>query len=285
MKTNTVAYFSTIIALCLLAASCETPNDTVAFIDPVFAYVVPSTPKLLARIVDKVIVLPENGTSAALYAALDETSSPVVLLSPLLATEIDAILSMDDARAVLTFGEESRPAAPRLFQAAFSKKDAANLAGKAAALESRHNKTGTKTVGLFAGASEKDLRESAAAFSEGFFANGGTIDPMLEIVMDDFSQSTAQKLASMDIQIAYVSAPPDTIERWIREAFDPYSYIVAEMPLPSEKQRTLADELVVWDIASTARLLLKAAERGNNVPEAGIWRMLRIETRRRKSSY
>jgi hypothetical protein len=279
LKTNPRICFSAISMFFLVTLSCQPPKNTAGFIDPVFAYAVPSTAKLFSAQVRHVTVLPENGTSAALYAELEHTSPRVVLLSPLLFTEIDAVLSMDESRKVAIFGEYPRPANPRLFQAIFSRTDAARLAGSTAALEARKDPAGAKVAALFAGDTQEALQAVAKAFSESFLASGGSDAPVLELSAEDFSQGIAQKMASLDVQIAYISAPPDVIGRWIREAFDPYAFIIAEIALPDEPEYTFAGTLVVWDIASTLQLLLSGIENENNALIAGKWKIQHKENR------
>ena len=275
-------FLAPLMALGILFTSCQAPQGTAGFIDPVFAYAVPSSARLFASAVRDVIILPETGTSAALYAGLEGLSPRVVLLSPLLATEIDSILSTDDSRIVAIFGESTEKAKPRVHAAGFSSIDAARQAGSTAAAETSAGKADAKVCGLFAGSSMEELRAAAAAFSEAYVASGGRGEPLLEMVEDGFSQALAQKIASFDVRIAYVSAPPDSAERWIREAFDPDAYVMAELPLPSEQHPTLADALVVWDIGSTLRMLLAGIENGNNEHVSGVWNIQSAESRNGK---
>jgi hypothetical protein len=263
----------------ILMCACQAPQGTAGFIDPVFAYAVPSTGRLFSSVVRSVIVLPETGTSAALYAGLEELAPRVVLLSPLLASEIDSILSMDDSRIVAIFGEGSRSASPRLHSAEFSPTEAARLAGSAAATENSGFRPGSRVAGVFAGAPIENLRKASAAFAAAYAEAGGSGTPILETTEEDFSQALAQNLVSLDIGIAYVSAPPDTTERWLREAFDPFAYLMVEMPLPSSRHQTLADAMVVWDIGATLRTLFAGIENGSHGQLAGIWGIKLNDTR------
>ncbi len=265
-------------ALAMVSASCQAPQGSAGFIDPVFAYAVPSARKHFSSLVRDVVVLPETGTSAALYASLGELSPRIVLLSPLLVTEVDAILSMDDTKIIGIFGEMPGKQEPRLYTAEFSALEAARYAGAAAAAESRKSRSGLMVGGLFAGASREDLQQASEAFATAYSESGGLGTPLLELVTEDFSQAVAQKLALLDIGLAYISAPPDLTERWIKEAFDPYAYIFALQAMPPDEPQTLADALVTWDIASTLRLLLAGIESRKNEHVAGVWKINRIES-------
>jgi hypothetical protein len=276
-KVTNRFFFARLLSLGMLFSSCQSPNGTAGFIDPVFAYAVPSSARLFASEVRSVTILPDEGTSAALYASLKESSPRVVLLSPLLASEIDTILSMDESKTVAIFGEGTRKIRSRLYSAEFSSIEAARLAGSAMATAEKTLESGTLVCALFAGASLDGSRKAATAFSEAYAASGGDENPLIEMVEEGFSQELAKKLASLDIGTAYVSTPLESTERWIREAFDSHAFIMAELPLPSERHQTLADALVIWDISSTLRLLFAGIENGNNERIAGAWKIERNE--------
>jgi hypothetical protein len=190
---------------------------------------------------------------------------------------------MDDSRIVAIFGEGSRSAAPRLHSAEFSSIEAARLAGSAAAAENSGTQAGSRVAGVFAGAPIETLQKASGAFAAAYAAAGGSGTPVLETTEEDFSQALAQKMASLDIGIVYVSTPPDTTERWLREAFDPFAYLIAEMPLPSSRHQTIADAMVVWDIGATLRTLSAGIENGSHGQMAGIWGIKLNDTRHRKA--
>jgi hypothetical protein len=243
------------------------------------AYAVPSTARLFSSVVRDVVALPESGTSAALYAGIEELSPRVVFLSPLLSSEIETILSMDPSRIVAMYGEGSPKAEPRLYVAEFSRVEAARLAGAFVAAEVNQGAAGLKVAAIFSGSTMESRRSASEAFNAAFLSAGGTGTPSLELVTEDYSHEVARKLASLDIRAAYVSAPPDTVERWVREAFDPFASIIAEYALPSDQMETHAGALVTWDVGSTLKRLSEAIEASNNERIPGTWSVKRVTSR------
>ena len=241
-----------------------------AFIDPVFAYAAPEAAKAFGETVRETVVLPDAGTSAALYASLDATRPSWVFLSPLLASEINGILSRDESTRVAYLGDASPSAAPRLCTATFSSVDASRLAGARAAAESM-KATGLDAFGVGAVFVE---REAADAFVAAYSAAGGQGESFVEMAPYGFSQAAADRLKALDIRVGYVSASPKDSERWVRQAFDQYAFVLAEFPLPSERPVSAADALVAWDMDATLSVLHDVMTAGRDGNSPGIWRFL-----------
>ena len=236
-----------------------------AFVDPVIAYAAPQAASSFYGSAGTVVTLPDEGAAAALFAALDVEDPRVVFLSPLLASEIEGILSRNAETLVAYLGDAVLASNPRLFAAVFSPTDAARLAGESLAVRSG------KRDGAMVGAIFQDS-EAAEAFMASYTAAGGEPAPVMEIAASGFSQAVADSLKALDIGSGYVSAAPRDAERWVREAFDSYAFIVTENRLPPERWVSAASASVAWDFDGTLKALRTAIEAGRPGNMTGKWR-------------
>jgi len=219
-----------------------------------------------------VTILPESDLSAALYAVIDTEKPDSVILSPLLASEISSILGRNDTTRVAYLGTAPLEAHPRLYAALFSSVDAAETAGTlAAAKTSKLSGEGAdRVVVVVSGSTESEVL--SAAFSRAFAEAGGQDTPLVELAPQGFSQESADRLRALDVRVAYVAASPRDTDRWVREGFDRYAFIIAEYPLPSGSPGSWADAFVCWDIDATLEVLGKNLVTGLPGVSGGRWK-------------
>lgn len=263
-----------VMVLIFLAASCQAPRGTMALVDPVFSFLAPDSADAFKKVARRVIVLPASGGSEALYAAIDAESPSVVFLSPLLASELPGILSRNATTAIAYLGMQPSISDANLYVAAFSDIEAARLSGSRAAMEaSRLPATEAMSVAIVAVSTDV-----SNAFTEAYLAAGGREQPLVESAAAGFSQAAADRLRDRDVRIAYVSAPPDEVERWIRQAFDPYTFVMAEYPLPGNMTVTAADVIVCWNVKEALRALDSAVDAATPGTIPAPWKL--VETKR-----
>lgn len=260
------------LAALLLApiASCRGPEGSLAVIDPVFAYLSPDGAKSFGSAARDAVTLPENGASAALYAAVDSARPRIVFLSPLLSPEIQAILSRDESARVAYLGNASPRPDARLYAAVFSSADAATMAAPIVASESAKIGAEARTAAVFAGIPDADA--VSAAFIEAFKAAGGRPEPILEVSQQGFSQAVADRLKAMDIRAAYIAAPPRDAERWASQAFDLSAFVVIEQGLPPSPTVSSADAFISWDIGASLSSLAERMEEEMPGTFPGAWK-------------
>ena len=262
-------------ATCLILSSCRGPAGSVAIVDPVIAYLSPGSVRSFSSVAGKPTILPETGTQAALYAALDAATPLTVFLTPLLGNEIPAILSRNDSTRVAYLGTAAPQPDPRLYAAIFSPIDAAEAGGRLAAEEASRlrGEPPARVAAVFSGAN--DIEARADAFVAAFVSAGGTGEPVIEFSASGFSQAVADKLKSMDIRVAYVSSSPRDSESWTVEAFDPYAFVAAEYAMPIDRSGSSANAFIVWDIEKTLSLLGANLSKDRFGSFPGAWKTVR----------
>jgi hypothetical protein len=243
----------------------------------VFAYLSPDSVKTYARAAQELALLPDSNASATLYATIDAQAPGIVLLSPLLASEIEPILSRNDETRVMYLGNAQPRSHPRLTAAVFYSMDAASRGGMLAAAESTRlmavpsaDRQPPRVVAVFAG--NGDAEACSDAFVEAYRAAGGYGEPMIEISAQGFVQAAAERLKTLDVRVGYIAAVPRDAERWARQAFDQYAYLAMEYSLPPLQTTSQADAFIVWDIEATlSTLVLKLSAEGEHI-EKGLWK-------------
>lgn len=258
-----------------MLASCRGPAGSVAFVDPVLAYLSPGTVRSFSAVAGEATVLPDTGPQAALYAALDDAAPATVFLTPLLGSEIRTILSRDDRTRVAYVGTASPEPDPRLYAAILSSADAAAAGGRLAAEEASRlgGAAPVRVAAVFSGADDAGAR--AAAFVAAYASAGGTDEPIVESTAAGFSQAVAERLRAMDVRVAYIAAPPGDTERWAVEAFDPYAFVACEYALPADRPASSVDAFVAWDVAKTLANLGDSLSQGRPGSIPGAWKTIR----------
>lgn len=231
---------------------------------------VPDATAWYAAAAGKVIVLPEANAASTLYADIDAMKPRAVVLSPLLGSEIAAILGRDDDTRVAYAGYMTPMAHPRLFSATFSTVGAAELAGTVLASRATQIGTGLEYA-IFAGYPTEIATQAAESFVQAYDKAGGTEPPRVEILPEPYSQQLADRLRSLDIRAAYVSAPQGVTERWISKAFDGSAFIIVERAFPLRQTATMAAIQIIWDMKATLRLVIRRLEEGHNGDIPGVW--------------
>jgi len=222
-----------------------------------------------------------------LYGLLDNPSGNSILLSPLLGSEIEAILSRNDSTFVGYFGENKPKDHPRLFSTIFSPVDAARLAGAQAAVESLRQATGAevRVAAVFAPiipptqGDSVQTREASEAFLASYRQSGGVGEPYIEVSQQSFSQPAAERLAKLDIQVGYVSASPRETERWILQSFDEQTFKIVEYALPEAVPVFPVSALIVWDMEATLRLLHSNVSQHLSGSSPGTWKYVVFDKR------
>lgn len=265
--------------LCILMTACQSPESSLAIIDPVFAYLSPDSVKTYASAAQEFTILPDSNASTTLYATLDTQAPKTVFLSPLLASEIEPILSRNDETRVVYLGTVHPKPHPRLLAAIFYESDAAAQGGELAAAESNrlmakqaNESPPPRVAAVFAGISEAE--SCSAAFTKAYREAGGSGEPIIEISSQGFANSVAERLKTLDIRVGYISAAPRDAERWVRLAFDQYAYIALEYALPSRQTSSQADAFVIWDMDTTLSALVKKLSVHDSSPENGHWKIV-----------
>ncbi|MBU1078900.1 MAG: hypothetical protein KKB59_00285, partial [Spirochaetes bacterium] len=254
----------------LLAAACGRGASGLAVLDPVFAYLSPEAVRAYSGAAREVVVLPDEGASAALYAAIDAAAPETVYLSPLLASEIDSVLSRNATTRVAFLGANRPKDDPRLYAAVFSSSDAAAAAGAIAASESLKHGDAPLVAAVFSGT--VDHGAASEAFLSSFRESGGRGEPIIETSPQGYSQAVADRLKALDIWVGYVSAAPPDTERWIRQAFDEYAFVAAEFSLPPEGTDSSASSVVSWDVEETLAAIASRLEEESAGSFPGLWK-------------
>lgn len=263
--------------LTVFMTACQSPAASLAIIDPVFAYISPDAVQAFSSAARELTLLPDADASATLYATLDEQDPGTVFLSPLLASAIEPILARNAETRVVYFGPLQQTPHPRLHAAVFSSADAASRGGALAAAETSRLLAGLPAgtpppvvAAIFAGTA--DAETVSEAFTEAYFASGGTGEPMVEISGQGFAQAVAERLRTLDIRVGYIAAAPRDAERWVRQAFDQNAYVVMEYALPSPRATSRADVFIVWDIEETLSALVQKLPAEATGTEKGRWK-------------
>jgi len=266
-----------VLCLYVLLTACQSPVASLAVIDPVFAYLSPESVKVFSKATQSLALLPDSGASAALYATIDAQSPRSVLLSPLLASEIEPILKRNDETRVVYLGNARPEPHPRLTAAVFSSVDAATQGCLLAAAESTRltaelpsGNPPPSVAAVFSGIT--DAETCSGAFILAYRSAGGLGEPLIEISVQGFAQAAAERLKTLDIRIGYIAAPPRDAERWARQGFDQYAYLVLENPLPSSMTTSLADSFIIWDMEATLSALVKKQLAQEAGLEKGSWK-------------
>lgn len=269
----------TFLRLCRLVitvavlASCHAPDAAIAFVDPVLAAAVPDAGAWYAEVARRVVVLPESAAAATLHADIDSSKPRTIVLSPLLGSELAAILGRNETARVAYVGYATPTAHPRLVSSTFTAVEAAEAAGAALAARPAPLNAGL-AYALFAGYPPEFSARAAEALVRAYGKAGGIDPPRVEIIAEPFSQTLADRLHSLDIRAACLLAPEGEIERWISQAFDRSAYVIAARAFPLGPALTLAKAQVVWDMRSTLGDVIRRLDAGQNGDAPGIWRVL-----------
>jgi len=276
--------FTIVLSLYLLVSACQSPAASLAIMDPVFAYLSPDSIKTYSSAARDLALLPDADASAALYAVIDAQAPVTVFLSPLLAQEIDPILARNEQTRIVYLGNVQPKTSSRLYAAVFSSMDAASQGGRLAAAEAirldaeqQAGKIQTGVAAIFAGLSEAEA--CSEAFMVAYRTAGGPGEPLVEVSIQGFSQVVADRLASLDLRVGYLAAPPHDAERWARQGFDQSTYILMEYALPSQQTTSLADAFIAWDIAGTMSSLVEKLSAEVSGIEKGHWKTVLNEQR------
>ncbi len=266
-----------VFSLCILLTACQSPAASLAVIDPVFAYLSPDSVKAFSNAAHEVEMLPDSGASAALYATIDAQAPKSVLLSPLLASEIEPILKRNNETSVVYLGNVRPEPHPRLIAAVFSSVDAASQGGRLTAAESTRliaelpsGNPPPSIAAVFSGI--VDAEACSEAFMQAYRAAGGQGEPLVEISAQGFAQAMAERLKTLDIRIGYIAAPPREAERWARQGFDQYAHLVMEYALPTSGTTSLADAFIAWDVEATLTTLVLKLPANEAGLEKGSWK-------------
>jgi len=269
----------TILRLCLLVfaaailASCHAPDASIAFIDPILAAAVPDSMEWYAAAARRVVVLPETDAAATLYADIDTMKPRAIVLSPLLGSELLPILGRDETTRVAYIGYTMPTAHSRLFSATFTAVEAAEAAASVLAARAAHQ-SAMLAYAVFAGYPPETSARAAEALAQAYGKAGGIDPPRVEIIAEPFSQALADRLRSLDIRAAYVSAPEGETERWMAQAFDQSAYVIAARAFPLRPALTLAKAQVVWDMKATLDDVIIRLNASQNGDKPGIWQIL-----------
>jgi hypothetical protein len=242
-----------------------------AVIDPVFAYLEPAAARALEKASATSIKLPAENASAALYAAVDAAAPSVVYLSPLLAAEIQPLLSRGGETKIAYVGDAEPRSDPRLYASVFSSVDAAAAAARLIA--ARAGGQAPQNEGRIAVvASGPDAGAVSEAFVAAFRLAGGLGDPVIELAPQGFTQAAADRLKALDVSAAYISVQPKDIERWASLAFDRFAFVAAEYALPSLITSSSADAYLAWDVEASVAALSEALAEGASGSAPGAWK-------------
>lgn len=277
--------FRAALFACAILASCGRGEPgSAAFVDPVFAAAVPESIAAFKSVCDRVVILPEAETSATLYSTLSELKPRLVFLSPLLASEADEIAAAYPEAFIALFGWNAPPVArrsmPKLAEAVFARTGAASVAGRAiaSAIQGKPGAHPETVIAVFAGGGRSELSEASAAFADEF-AKAGRPSPMVEISQEAFSVEAAKRLSEVDAGFAFVSSPPDAIERWLSTAAIGAGCVAyAELSLPPTEPAGRTDIFVHWDLPGTFAELAGMAARGQAGLVEGKWSLVELES-------
>ena len=260
-----------------LACSCGGLDGSLAVVDPVLAYLSPGAAEAFGSYAEAVVVLPDEDASAALYAAIDSRSPETLFLSPLLVAEIPYILARGGETRVACVAAEAPASDPRVCAAVFSPVGAASVAGAVAAGEAIRLAGNAAPPIVAAVLSSGD--EARAAFVAAYAAAGGPGEPVVELADGGFSQAAADRLAAMDVRIAYVSVPPDQAARWLEAALDEYAFRIVAEAVPADGPIVAGvgparpyDVTIAWDFEATLADLTELLRSGGSGAVPGSWK-------------
>ena len=242
--------------------------DSLVILDPVLPVIAPDAAAALSRQGSKTLVLPYEA-SENLYAVLAVEAPPIVFLSPLLAPELNRILDSAPTTKVVYVGGFQPIPREGLYSAGFSSADAANLAGTILAEKSRSLPEKVLCVGIFTRGAE----EAAERFVASYLAVNPENQPIIEYSATTWSASTANRLKARDIRQAYIAIPGKDAARWAREAFAESSYVLMESALGGDVDPSL-DALVVWDLETSLKALVKALAVADSASIGGTWKVI-----------
>lgn len=267
-KVQTVSLIA-ILALLMSAGACARGlTGSLVILDPVLTTIVPEVAATIGRYGRKTIILPFEA-SETLYSSIVEEKPSVLILSPLLAPELNRILdSSPDIKIVYAGGFE--PAArDGLYSAFFSPVDAAGMAGTVLAEKARSLPQDILCVGIFMNGSN----EAIERFTEYYLAGKPGNKPIIENITTPWSASTANRLKALDVRQAYIAVSGKDAARWAREVFTGSSYVLVESALGSLLDPAV-DALLIWDIDSSLSLLINGLDASASASIGGIWRLL-----------
>lgn len=273
-----LGFFLAVAAAANLSA-CDPARASVAYVDPILAVAVPEARSWYATAARQVVVLPETDTTAALYADIDSKKPRSIVLSPLLGSEVDAILGRDATTAVIYAGYTSPAPHPRLFTATFSITEPSRMAGTMLAAIGRASGDGL-VCAVFAGFPPDAEASASEAFASACAAAGNPGAPRILTIAEPFSQALAEQLRSLDVRAAYLCAPEDQAERWLAQAFDRSATVVVARAFPLRPERTLASVQLVWDMQASLALVDSGRRAGKSGDIAGVWRALPAKSTR-----
>jgi hypothetical protein len=258
-----------LLVLFLVTGSCSRGlPGSLAVLDPVLPVIAPGAAAAIGRQSRKTIVLPDEA-SENLYALLAEEAPDIVFLSPLLAPELERILGSAPEIRIVYLGSFNPVPAAGLYSAGFSSIDAAELAGKVLADQARTMPDTVLSAGIFtAGAVE-----AAERFTSSYLAGKPGNTPIIEYIAGTWSAATANRLRTLDIRQVYLAVPGKDAARWAREAFPASTYVLLELPLGGDIDPSL-DAMIVWDIETGLKTLIKALDVSESASIGGTWKLL-----------
>jgi hypothetical protein len=259
------------VLLMAIIVSCTSKDRQVlALFDPVLPVMAPEAARAYSRHAG--VTIPLAFTPAipeAIYTTLTDRQPTVVILSPLLAPAIDGILDMSASIKVVLLGNQPLQPSDRLFQAHFSSRDAAELAGRLLS-EQAAGLAGDEPL-LCAALFMEGADEAIAAFRTAYSERNSDNEPIIERTGTAWSPSLAARLRIMDIRLVYIAIPGKQAYRWAREVFSESTVIFMESPLDGGIQLPAIDGWITWDVDGTLKRMLDLANVGQGAIENGTW--------------
>jgi len=257
------------LALLMSTGACtQGLPGSLVILDPVLPVIAPEAAEALDRYGRKTVTLPFEA-SETLYSVLAEEKPSILILSPLLAPELDRILdSSPDIKLVYAGGFEPAPRAG-LYYAFYSSADAAGMAGAALADHAQPLPRDVLCAGIFLNGSE----EAIARFSDSYVAGKPGNTPIIENIATSWSAATANRLKALDIRQVYIAIPGKDGVRWAREVFPGSSYVLLESALGGVFDPSV-HALLVWNIDSSLKALVSTLDASESASIGGTWRLL-----------
>jgi len=268
-----------VAALIAMLFSCGSERRAdLAILDPAFDELFPSAAGALRGAGYALAVLPSEGSSRALFEAIERAAPARLIVSPLLGQEIAAIAKSRPGLAIGAIAFEEQDISGAAVVLRFRGVDAARAGAEAAlrelsGLEPRRPEAAS--AALFAGA---DAERRAEAFKSVFLDAKAAKLPIVEVASADWSSEAAARIRSLDNALVYLSVPEKELGRWLRELSEGEgplrsAFIIAESPqVPLEPWHN-CDAIVYWDLEGSIKRLaeLLRAPQTEAIDAAGAW--------------
>ena len=254
----------------LLSASACTGGlpGSLVILDPVLPAIAPEIAATISRYGRKTITLPFEA-SETLYSVLVEEKPSILILTPLIAPELDRILdSSPGIKVIYTGGFEPAPRAG-LYSAFYSPADAAEMAGAVLADHARTLPEDVICAGIFLNGSDESIKR----FTNSYLAGKPGNKPIIENINTPWSAATANRLKTLDIRQVYIAIQGRDAARWAREVFTGSSYVLLESAFGNLIDPSV-DALLVWDIDSSLNELGITLGVTESASTRGGWRLL-----------